>query len=491
MLRLDDAALDTLPLAVDPPRYDRSATSVGIVHVGVGGFHRAHAAMYVDRLLRGSGNEQWAIGGVGVFAGERATREAFKAQDGLYTLMLHETGQPTTATVIGSLREYLLAPDDPTAVLERMSHPQTRVVSMTITEGGYAYDVVTGALDVTVPGIAHDLAHPDGPPTSVFGLVTRALALRRERGLPAFTVMSCDNVQGNGHVARGAFTAFAREGSPDLAAWMDDNVSFPSSMVDRITPRPTSADGEEVARTHGYRDDWALSAEPFTQWVLEDDFGNGRPPLEDVGVSVVADVAPYEMMKLRLLNAAHQVLSHVGSLVGLTYVHEACLDPMIGRLVEGYLHEEGMPTVPPVPGEDLPEYCRQVVRRFSNSAVEDTLHRVSSFGSDRIFTFLLPVVRDQLAAGRDIRRAVFTVAAWARYCEGVDEQGRAIDYVDLRKDELLEAARASVDRPLAFLELPALFGDLAQDERFRSQFESALTSIRTVGSRRTLEQLLG
>lgn len=491
MLRLDDETLDTLPAAVDPPRYDRAATSVGIVHVGIGGFHRAHAAMYVDRLLRRSGNEQWAIGGVGVFAAERATKEVFDAQDGLYTLMLHETGQPTTTTVIGSLREYLLAPDDPSAVLERMAHPQTKVVSMTITEGGYAYDISTGVLDVSEPGIAHDLANPDGPPTSVFGLVTGAMALRRERGLPAFTVMSCDNVQGNGHVARGAFTAFARERSADLASWMDDSVSFPSSMVDRITPRPTSADGEEVARTHGYRDDWALSAEPFTQWVLEDDFSNGRPPLEEAGVSVVGDVAPYEMMKLRLLNAAHQVLCHVGSLVGLTYVHEACLDPMIGRLVEGYLQQEGLPTVPAVPGEDLPEYCRQVVRRFSNSAVEDTLHRVCSFGSDRIFTFLLPVVRDQLAAGRDISRSVFTIAAWARYGEGVDEQGRAIDVVDLRKDEVQQASRASVDRPLAFLELPGLFGDLAQDERFRSQFEAALTSIREVGSRRTLDQLLG
>jgi mannitol 2-dehydrogenase len=461
----------------------------GIVHLGVGGFHRSHQALYVDRLLEQGQAQEWGICGVGVLPSDRRMAEAMAAQQGLYTLVVKHADGSLDAQVVGSIVEYLLAPDDPEAVIEKMADERTRIVSLTVTEGGYNVSPVTGDFDATAPDITADL-QPGAPPRTTFGLVTEALSRRRQRGLTPFTVVSCDNIQHNGDVARRSFTAFAALRDPDLGDWVSQEVCFPSSMVDRITPATTEEDRAEVAERFGIDDAWPVVAEPFTQWVLEDRFSLGRPPLEDAGVQVVDDVEPYELMKLRLLNAGHQGLAYLGRLAGYRLVHEAAQDPLFQRFLLGYMEEEATPTLRPVPGIDLGEYRTSLIERFSNPAIRDTLARLAFDGSERIPKWLLPVVEENLATGGEIRRSAAVVAGWARYAEGVDEQGGPIEVVDRRRDSLVAHARRQRDDPLAFLADRGLFGDLVDDERFTAAYRAALGSLHERGARATLEAVV-
>jgi mannitol 2-dehydrogenase len=487
---LEPASLSLLPRAVSRPTYDRSQVRTGIVHVGVGAFHRSHQAMYVDRLLEQGRAQDWGICGVGVLPSDRRMAEVMAAQDGLYTLVTKHADGTLDARVIGSIVEYLLAPDDPEAVVEKMAAEQTRIVSLTVTEGGYNFSPVTGAFDPDGPDIAHDL-QPGVPPRTTFGLVTEALSRRRQRGLAPFTVVSCDNIQHNGDVARRSFTAFAALRDPDLGAWMSEEVLFPSSMVDRITPATTDEDRAEVAERLGVEDGWPVVCEPFTQWVLEDRFSLGRPPLEDAGVQVVDDVEPYELMKLRLLNASHQALAYLGHLAGYRLVHDAAQDPLFQRFLLGYMEEEATPTLRPVPGIDLDDYRHDLIARFSNPAILDTLARLAFDGSERLPKWLLPVIRENLDTGGEVRRSAAVVAGWARYAEGVDEEGQPIEVIDRRRDSLTARARLQREDPLAFLADRDLFGDLVDDERFTSPYRAALTSLHAHGARATLEALVG
>ena len=485
--RLNATTLPSLGAVASTPRYDRTRVRTGIVHIGVGGFHRSHQAVYLDDLLGRGLAQEWGICGVGLLPGDRRMADVMADQDGLYTVMTTHPDGFLEARVIGSIVEYLFAPDDPDAVVEKMADEHTRIVSLTVTEGGYAISAATGRFDGSDPGLVHDLG-PGAVPRTTFGLVTEALVRRRARGLPPFTVMSCDNMPGNGDTARTSFAAFAALRDPELGSWVEATVPFPNSMVDRITPATTDVHRAELARRFGIEDRWPVVCEPFTQWVLEDRFATGRPPWEAAGVQVVDDVEPYELMKLRLLNASHQVLGHLGRLAGWTYVHDASQDPLFRTLVTGYLAEEGAPTLPPVPGIDLARYQADLVGRFANPNVRDTLDRLCAEASDRIPTFVLPVIRDNLARGGDIRRAVAAVAGWARSAEGVDDEGRPIQLVDSRQAAL--TARARSDDPLAFLADRELFGDLADDERFTATYAATLASLRTWGTRATLEALL-
>jgi mannitol 2-dehydrogenase len=355
-----------------------------------------------------------------------------------------------------------------------------------VTEGGYNASAVTGEFDGSNPGVVHDL-QPGAALRTSFGLVVEALVRRRAQGIPPFTVVSCDNIPGNGDLARSSYAAFAALRDPELGEWVRASVRFPNSMVDRITPVTSDADRAEVEDHFGVADRWPVVCEPWTQWVLEDCFSDGRPPLEDAGVQLVEDVLPYELMKLRLLNAGHQVLAHLGRLAGFEYVHEACQDPVFRRLLTGYLDEEGTPTLPPVPSIDLAAYKAEVVRRFSSPAVRDTLDRIRADASDRIPQFLLPVLRANLASGGEIRRSVAVLAAWARSAAGTDDGGRPIQLTDSRAEAL--TARARSEDPLAFVADRELFGDLADDERFAAAYREALASLRTLGTRATLEAL--
>ncbi|MEU7001026.1 mannitol dehydrogenase family protein [Nonomuraea sp. NPDC046570] len=485
---LTQRTLASLPEGVAIPSYDRSKLTVGIVHIGVGGFHRAHQAMYLDRLMNDGKAHDWAICGVGVLPGDARMRDVLTAQDGLYTLMLKCPDGTRRARVIGSITEFLLAPDDPEAVVEKMADAAVRIVSLTITEGGYNIHPVTGEFAAENPAVRADL-EPGAIPRTVFGLVTEALRRRRARGIPPFTVMSCDNIQGNGDVARRCFTAFARLADAELAAWMEDAVAFPNSMVDRITPVTTDEDREAVARRFGVGDAWPVTCEPFAQWALEERFPQGRPPFEDVGVQVVADVEPYELMKLRLLNAGHQALGYFGYLGGYRYVHEAATDPAIAAFLLDYMDIEATPTLRPVPGVDLGLYKRTLVERFANPEVRDTLARLCAESSDRIPKWVLPVVRERLARGGEVIRAAAVVASWARYAEGVDESGAPIAIVDRLKDRLSAIARTQRGRPTAFIDNRELFGDLADDRRFVEPYLHALESLHTRGALATVREL--
>ena len=499
----------TPALSTLAPAYDRSAITTGIVHIGVGGFHRAHQAMYIDRLMReglksgapgstgsgapgitGSGAPgtclDWGICGVGLLPGDARMRDALASQDHTYTLTLKYPDGHHESTVIGSIHDYLFAPDDPEAVLRLMAAPATRIVSLTVTEGGYNIDDATGAFRTESDGARHDAAHPHEPSTA-FGYIVEALRRRREAGIVPFTVMSCDNLPGNGRIARTAVVGQAAMSDPALATWIDEHVSFPNCMVDRITPQTTPEDIAEVRSELGIEDAWPVVCEPFTQWVLEDDFPAGRPPYEEVGVQMVDDVVPYELMKLRLLNASHQGLGHWGRLLGMTYGHEAAADDDIATWVRTYLEREALPRLLPVPGIDLAEYVDTLFERFTNASIADTLERLAFFGPSGMPKFVLPTVRDNLAAGGSIRLGAALCAAWSLGVLGTDENGRPIPRVD---DLRPLAERQEAGDETAFIADEEIFGDLAENESFRTTYLEELAALRSQGARARMRALV-
>jgi mannitol 2-dehydrogenase len=437
---------------VPEPEYDRTQLSPGVVHFGVGGFHRAHMAMYHDRLFNAGKGLEYGIVGVGVMPQDRVMKDALESQDHLYTLVVKHADGTYEPRVIGSIVDYLFAPDDPDRVVEQMAAETTRIVSLTVTEGGYFADNV------------------------VFRYILDALARRRERGLEPFTVMSCDNLPGNGDRTRQVCLEIGGEAAIE-------GVAFPNGMVDRITPQTTDDDRREVKERFGLEDAWPVVCEPFTQWVLEDRFTLGRPPYDDAGVQLVEDVEPYELMKLRLLNASHQALCYFAYLDGYRLVHEAAQDPLYRTFLRGYMDHEGTPSLPPVPGVDLDDYKRTLIERFSNPEVRDTVSRLCAESSDRIPKWLLPVVRHNLEHDGEIERSAAVVASWARYAEGTDEQGEPIEVVDQLADRITANAQNG-----SFLADRELFGDLADNHRFRSAFDEALSSLHERGARRTLER---
>lgn len=489
MTALSNTSLSRLDAKVTVPGYDRHDVTPGIVHFGVGGFHRAHQALYLDDLMNLGQALDWGIVGVGVMPGDRRMQEVLAAQDHLYTVVIKHPDGHYDARVIGSLIGYLFAPDDAEAVIEKMADPAIRIVSLTVTEGGYNFHPVSGEFDSSNPDVQHDLSHPDAPRTT-FGLIVEALSRRRERGVPPFTVMSCDNIQGNGEVARRMFAAFAQRRDATLGEWVEAEVPFPNAMVDRITPVTAKADIEELASRFGVDDGWPVICEPFTQWVLEDRFANGRPAFDKVGVQLVEDVVPYELMKLRLLNASHQALCYFGYLAGYRYAHEVCQDPLFVDFLLGYMRHEGSPTLAPVPGVDLEQYRLTLIERFANPEIKDTLARLCAESSDRIPKWLVPVIREQLAKGGEIERSAAVVASWARYAEGSDEHGEPIEVVDRLRDELVAIAANNRTLPTAFIDNRELFGDLGENPRFRQAYLEALKNLHEQGARATLESLV-
>lgn len=490
MTTLSNSTIGDLPPDVARPAYDRTAVRGGIVHFGVGAFHRSHEAMFVDRVLA-LGHDGWGIVGVGTLPGDHAMRAALVPQDSLYTLVTTSPDGVSSARVIGSIIEYLYAPDDPAAVLARLVDPATRIVSLTITEGGYGVNDATGEFQPQDEATTADLdGLPGGAaPRSPLGFIAEGLRRRREAGHLPFTVMSCDNIQGNGTVARTALLAFAARFDPELTGWIETDVRFPNSMVDRITPATTREAQASVAERFGVDDRWPVLSESFEQWVLEDSFTDGRPPFERVGVQIVDDVEPYEVMKLRLLNASHQAMSYLGLLAGETYVHDVCRDELFAAFLRGYMEREARPTLAPVPGVDLDAYCAELMRRFSSEAISDTLARQIVDGSERIPKFLLPVVREQLRTGRLIDRSALVLAAWSRFIEGRADDGTPLEPVDKRLAELRAAVAQEASSPGAFLDIPAVFGDLGSDVRLRAAFIAARAELHSLGARGAVERV--
>jgi mannitol 2-dehydrogenase len=488
MTALSSATLATL--SASTPTYDREAASVGIVHFGFGNFHRSHVAMYLDALMETGAGLDWGICGVGVLEQDATMRDVMQAQDCLFTLVVRHPDGSLEPRVVGSVLEYLYGPDDAAAVAKRLDDPAVRIVSLTVTEGGYLKNPATGDFDAENPAVVHDLAHPEDPRTA-FAYVVEGLRRRRDAGAAPFTVLSCDNLQGNGDYARQAVVGFARLTDPELATWIDTSVTFPNCMVDRITPSTTDADREAVQREFGIDDEWPVPAEPFTQWIVEDEFPTGRPPLEAVGVQFVDDVRPYELMKLRLLNASHQAIAYFGAPLGYVLVDEALGDDRIRTYLERYMADEAAPTLGELPGIDLEGYMATLIERFSNPRMRDTLVRLATDGSNRMPTFTLPAIRANLEAGRPIRLGAAMVAAWAEYWALI---GRGEIVPPEVPDDVHAAemtAAAGDPRPEAFVEVGVLFGDLAGDDTFLQEYLAARRSLVERGVHPTLDDLLG
>jgi fructuronate reductase len=488
-VRLGPAALAHLPADIEGPRYDRGSVQIGIVHLGIGAFHRAHQAVYVDDRLA-AGEQEWAVCGASLRSPD--TRDALARQDGLYTLAVR-SGAGERLRVVGSVRDLLVAPENPDALLRAMSDPAVRIVSLTVTEKGYCHDAAIGRLKEDHPDVVADLAEPSRP-RSAPGFLVEALRRRRENGAPPFTVLCCDNLPANGHTVREVVAEFAALRDTDLGRWIHDNVAFPSTMVDRIVPATTDEDRAAIAARLGVGDAWPVVTEPFSQWVIEDRFPSGRPRLEDAGAELVADVAPYELMKLRLLNGSHSTLAYLGYLAGYETISETMADPAFARLVKGLMDEEVTPTLIVPPGADLDRYKASLLERFANPALKHRAWQIAMDGSQKLPQRLLSTVRDRLKAGAPIGRLALGVAAWMRYVTGVDERGHPIDVRDPLSERLLKIGRESglVAERLApaYLHIRDIFGDdLPADPRFTEPVTRALAALIQSGAKRMVEGL--
>ncbi|MBV9491319.1 MAG: mannitol dehydrogenase family protein [Verrucomicrobia bacterium] len=486
--KLTQANLKSLSPEVRVPLYDRRQVAQAIVHIGVGGFHRAHQAVYADDLLHDpAADRSWGLCGVGLLPHDARMREVLRSQDLLYTLV-ERSVQGEQARVIGSMASFLFAPEEREKVLEKMASPDCKIVSLTITEGGYYIHQGTGQFDEQHPDIQHDLAHPHEPRCS-FGYLLEGLNRRRERGLAPFTAMSCDNIQSNGEVLKKMLLAFAELRDPALSTWLTQNGAFPNSMVDRITPATTDEHRALVRERFGIDDGWPVMTEPFKQWVIEDHFLHGRPRWEDAGAQMTSDVLPYEKMKLRLLNASHQAMAYIGLLQGYELVHEAMDDQGIRTLVETMMDREVTPLLSQVPGVDLTEYKKTLIERFQNPAIRDQLSRLAIYGSSGIPKFVLPSLEEQLQRGGPIKRLSFTVASWFRYLTGLDESGKAVPMRDPMAGTLRERAQAGGKDPRPLLAVREVFSErLADAAPFVDEVSAALRSFYEKGAKATLAQ---
>jgi mannitol 2-dehydrogenase len=462
---LSDGTLQHLGPVVDVPGYDRRTLTPAVVHIGVGNFHRAHQGVYFDDLARQGVSTEWGITGVGLHNPEMG--EVLSQQDNLYTVVVRDGGRDQTR-VVGALVDYLFAPHDPEAVLRTLADPRTRLVTLTITGSAYP----TAGVDVTQEDVRKDVEHPESPGTA-FGFIVEGLDRRRRANSLPFTVLSCDNVQNNGVVTRDAVLSTARLRDPRLADWIEANVSFPGSMVDRITPETTPERREQVAGEHPVGDRWPVIAEPFRQWIVEDDFCNGRPPLDQVGVQFVEDVHPYEVMKTRMLNGAHSALGHLAKLAGFTTTAEAMADPVVCRFVRGYLAEVAT-LVPEVPGIDLGDYSQTLVARFSNPQISDQIDRLCRRGSTKVPSYVLPSLRASLEGDKPRAHLVLAVAAWLRYLRGEDYAGQPIDLQDANGGRLQKCALEGRSDPRPLLAQQDVFARLGENEQLTHELEQAL-----------------
>ncbi len=456
------------------PAYDRARLTPGIVHIGLGNFHRAHMAVYLDDLFAKGLGHDWAILGAGVREGDARMREALAAQNYLSTVIeLDPAG--LRARRVGAMTGFVEVQPDNAALIAAMADPAIRIVSLTVTEGGYFVDAATGQFDPTAPEIMADAAHPDRPATA-FGAILAALRARRAAGVVPFTVLSCDNLPGNGHVTRDAVTGLARLSDPALADWVAGNVAFPNSMVDRITPA-TGPRERVLAQGLGLDDPVPVTCEPFRQWVLEDTFPAGRPPLEAVGVTFTDNVHVYEAMKIRILNGGHAIIAYPGGLLDVEFVHEAMAHPLIAGFLEKVERDEIIPHVPPVPETDLGDYFATIKGRFANPEIADTIRRLCLDGSNRQPKFILPSLRDNLAAGRLPKGLILESALWCRYCAGVSDSGAVIAPNDPVWDRLTAVAQAARAEPALWLAMDDIYGAVGRDLAVIAEFTRALNAL--------------
>ena len=487
MTKLSLTTVRSLQADVVTPRYARSSLTPGIVHFGVGNFHRAHLAVYLDELFNMGLDHDWAIIGAGVMPSDEFMCQKLKAQDFL-TTVVEQDANYSAARVTGPMIDFI-PPSERQRLMATLADPAIRIVSLTVTEGGYMINPATGKFDPQHPALQRDAKNPDDP-TSVFGLILHGLKVRKAKGLAPYTVMSCDNVPHNGVVTRNAVAGLARLMDPALAEWIETKVAFPNAMVDRITPATSDRERQIALEKFGVEDNWPVFCEEFKQWVLEDNFTQGRPAFEKVGAQFVDDVTPFEYMKIRILNGGHAVIAYAGSMLDVHFVHEAMEHPLVHGLFEKVEQDEIIPTVMPVPNTNIQDYYKLIDRRFSNPKIGDTERRLALDGSNRQPKFIVPVIADNLEAGRSIEGCALESALWCRYCAGTTDSGKVTEPNDPVWDRLQALALKAKSDPVQWLTMEDIYGDVAKDERFRTAFKAWLTMLWSQGTAKTLQHYI-
>jgi mannitol 2-dehydrogenase len=476
-----------LPAGVDRPTYARADLAAGIVHFGIGNFHRAHLQVYLDRQFNAGRDHDWAIVGAGVTPYDVKMRDALAGQDWL-TTVVEQSAETSSARVTGVMTDFL-PPMQTAPIIARLADPATRIVSLTVTEGGYFINPATGSFDPEMPAIAADTANPDDPKT-VFGLILAALRLRRQAGTAPFTVLSCDNIPHNGAVVCNTVAGLAEAQDPALAAWVREHVAFPNGMVDRIAPATGDRERTICRDEFGIDDAWPVFCEDFIQWVVEDNFPAGRPAFEEVGAQFVADVTPFEHMKIRILNGGHAIIAYPSGLLDIHFVHEGMAHPLVRAFLEKVETEEILPILPPVPDTDLGDYFRLIVSRCDNPKIGDTIRRLCLDGSNRQPKFIIPSIADRLDQGLEVTGLALESALWCRYCYGTTDSGKVIEPNDPSWDRLQAQARAAKYDPMAWLAMHDIYGATAEHPGFRAQFAKSLDALWSAGAAATLKRYL-
>lgn len=481
--QLNLASLSELPANVKTPSYNRHALSAGILHIGIGNFHRSHQAIYLHKLFEQGLDHDWALVGCGVKSFDQVMRDKLESQDWLTTVVeLDKDG--LSAQVTGAMIDFLDV--DPAAVIEALCRPEIRIVSLTITEGGYFIDATTGGFQHQHPDIQADIANPDAP-KSVFGILLAGLKKRRALGLEPFTIMTCDNVPHNGDVTRQALCGIAHYIDSNMETWIRENVSFPNSMVDCITPATTSREIERLKTEFDVSDASPVFCEPFRQWVIEDNFPEGRPALEKVGVEFVEDVTNHELMKLRILNGGHAALAFPSALLGLEFVHEGMLHPLVRDYVRKLALEEAIPTLDAVPGTDFNDYLYLIEQRFANPEIGDTIARLCTDPSNRLPKFILPITQSNLdMQGGSVKGTALVIALWCRYCAYTADPANNTPLNDEQAARLQDLALKAKLDPSSFLAMDDVFGQLAQQTEFVNAFSYWLNCLWQHGVERCL-----
>ena len=489
-IKLNARTLGQMPAGVNVPLYDRSSIKTGIVHIGIGSFHRSHQAYYTDQLLNNQEVTDWGICGVALLDSDRNMFNTFQAQDCLYTLMVTQQDGTLEARIIGSITGCLFAPDNPEAVLNKMADPAVRIITLTITEGGYNFDSATGEFLIGEPSIQWDLNNPETPRT-VFGYLTQAIQRRKLQGLRGLTLQSCDNIQENGNILKKMLLSYVSAAQPDVADWIEDEVSFPNSMVDQITPATSLADIGKLRSLYGIADGCPVVCEPFIQWIVEDNYSVGRPGWESVGVQFVQDVRPFEKMKIRLLNAGHSLLGFSGTLSGCKTIDETVRVPLIAKLLSKFMDEEVTPLLGNIEGINIGEYKKSLFQRFGNPNIKDQLTRICGESSAKIPKFLLPTINENLERNGRISCGALVVASWCRCLELDGTPGCDFAMQDQMIGALKEKAKASSEGdPLAFLKIEIIFGNLVSSRRFIDTYLPVIDSIHKQSIEKTIRDIV-
>lgn len=485
-IALSLAGLSDINSVVAKPSYSRSGLSAGLLHVGIGNFHRAHQGMYLHKLFEMGMDHDWAIVGAGIKHYDADMRDRLRPQDWLTTVVELDPAC-LTATVCGSMIDFLEV--DSQALYHAMLQPDIRIVSLTVTEGGYYIDAHTGGFNHSHSEIVFDSENPERPNT-VFGIMIAALMKRRRSGIPPFTVMSCDNLPGNGYVAKQALLGLASHRDDDSHDWISANVAFPNSMVDCITPATGDRERALVMDQFGIEDAAPVVCEPFRQWVLEDSFCFGRPKLEKAGAQFVSDVAPFELMKLRILNGGHATIAYPAGLMDIHHVHDAMRSRLVAGFFEKLMHEEVIPAIPGIPGFSFDAYYRKCVERFSNEAVGDTIPRLCYDGSNRQPKFILPSIEARLIDNQPVDGLALESALWCRYCYGTTDSGKMVPANDPQWDRLTTQAKIAREQPRKWLEMVDIYGRLGANDTFADAFSHALNRLWRDGTAATLDSYI-